>query len=394
LPDRYAGEHHCRVEKASLAKIYSAGDHFKLLMNRPFVSTRVADFLLRTQVVWVAFAVVLVYVSVVLDIKACAWVGLAIAFASFPLRLMREGHLSQRTPFDIPLIILFAGVIVGVSVSDHLAVSLGALQTFLAMSALYYAIINHRRYVDLIKWGLGIVVLGTVIGTVIILPLDLSSAYHFNLYYLGIWLAIVAAIAIGIAIFSRGVLIRTISALLCSAFLGLTIFFLYDYGGLQRVFSLSSIVSRMPMWQSTLDFMSGSTVFTGLGLGCWYFSPVSTYEHLHNAYIGLYVHTGVLGIVALIVAVGIGAKLAVDIVCYSPRKHPYYGFGIGVLLAILVAALAGTLEITPFAIPGMGSVPPFYLLSPIPWLLAAALVMAHRLLRQPLDEALVEQKEQ
>jgi hypothetical protein len=380
------------MKKASLAKIYLVGDHFRLVMNRPFVSTRVADSLLRTQVVWVAFAVVLVYVSVILDLKACAWIGLAIAFASFPLRLMRQGHLSQRTPFDIPLIILFAGIIVGVSVSDHLAVSIGALQTFLAMSALYYAIINHHRYVDLIKWGLGIVFLGTVIGTVIILPLDLSSAYHFNLYYLGVWLAIVAAIAIGIV--GRGALIRTISALLCSAFVGLTIFFLYDYGGLQRILVLHSIVIRMPMWQSTLEFMSGSTIFTGLGLGCWHFSPVGVHEHLHNAYIELYAHTGALGVVALIVAVAIGAKLAVDIVCYSPRKHPYYGFGIGVLLAIFAAALAGTLEITPLAIPGVGSVPPFYLLSPIPWLLAAALVMAHRLLRQPLDEAVVEQKEE
>lgn len=382
------------MKKASLAKIYSVGDHFKLLMNRPFVSTRVADFLLRTQVVWVAFAVVLVYVSVVLDLKACAWIGLAIAFASFPLRLKMEGHLSQRTPFDIPLIILFAGVIVGVSVSDHLAVSLGALQTFLAMSAFYYVIINHHRYVDLIKWGLGIVILGTVIGVIIILPLDLSSAYHFNLYYLGVWLAIVAAIAIGIAIFARGTLIRAISALLCSAFLGLTIFFLYDYGGLQRILTLHSIVIRMPMWQNTLEYMSGSMIFTGLGLGCWHFSPVGVHEHLHNAYLELYTNTGALGVVALVVAVLIGAKLAVDIVCYSPRKHPYYGFGIGVLLAIVVAALAGTLEITPLAIPGVGSVPPFYLLSPIPWLLAAALVMAHRLLRQPLDEAVVEQKEQ
>jgi O-antigen ligase len=150
----------------------------------------------------------------------------------------------------------------------------------------------------------------------------------------------------------------------------------------------------MPIWEDALLLMQGSSFWTGLGLGCWHFiSPLGWHCHTHSIYLQLYTDTGVFGVIALIVAVVIGAKLAVDII-YSCRKHPYYGFGIGVLLAILVAALVGTIEIASYAIPNWSWEPPWYVLSPIPWLLAAALVTARQLLGQPSIKAITNQGEQ
>jgi hypothetical protein len=361
-------------------------DEHQMRLPRRSRLAKIADFLLRTEIVWVSLAVLLVYISVFLGWGACSWVWLAIALLSFPLRLIKQGHLIPRTPFDIPLLILFIGIIVGLSLSEHFAISLGAFQTFLAMSALYYTIINYHHPANLMR-GRGTI---TVLGLIIALAL-VFCALHSHLYHAGIGLAIIAAIALGIVIFSGSTIPRLVSALICSAFWGLAIYFAYHLGGLHRFFTLGTITSRMPVWQDALLSMQGSSIWIGLGLGCYHFISPGSYYHTHSIYLQLYTDTGVFGIVALIVAVVIGAKLAVDII-YSPRKHPYYGFGIGVLLAILFAALAGTVEIAPYAIPNWEE--HWYVLSPIPWLLAAALVTARRLLKQPSTEAVANQGEQ
>ena len=62
--------------------------------------------------------------------------------------------------------------------------------------------------------------------------------------------------------------------------------------------------------------------------------------------------------------------------------------------AILFAALAGAVEIAPYAIPHWGYEYSWYVLSPIPWLLAGALVIARQVLRQPSVEAVDKQGEQ
>ncbi len=310
-------------------------------------------------------------------------VALAIAFTSFPLRVVRQGHLSQRTPFDIPLLILFIGMIVGVEVSEHFAISFGAFQTFLAMSAFYYSIVNYPFPAGLVNWRVGIAVLGQIM----ILALVARGAFGLHVYHLSIGFAIVAAMAAGIAIFNRRPLTQVISAVICSAMVWVVISTLGDYEAPHRLFSLQTVASRMLLWQDTLLLMGGSsTTWTGFGLGCWFFIfPPCSHWHPHSAYLQLYTDTGVIGIVAFICAVMVGAILFADII-RSPRKHPYYGFGIGVVLAIAIVALDGTIEIAPYAIPWFSDSHygvHYYVLSPIPWLLAALLVTARRLLRQP-----------
>jgi hypothetical protein len=360
--------------------------------NKRITLDKASGFLLLTEPAWVFAAVSLVYLSLIFDWASfLPWLMLAIAFIPFPLRQIRLGYLSQRTPFDIPLIVFLVAIIVGMSVSDHPAISLGAFQTFLAMLAFYYSVINYSRPAGLIKWGLGIAILGLFIPSVFVL----SKAFYPPPHGLGIGLVIIGAIALGIAIFGRKAIPRVLSGILCSAFLGWTIFFLSETGALHRLFAFQTFRGRWSLWSDTFHLMHGSSIFSGLGLGCWpLISPSWHVGHVHNAYLELYVNTGVFGIIAFICFAAVVVKLAIDII-HSSRKNRYYGLSIGVLLAILAVALAGIVESAPFGFGIVrGGAGYHYIFSPIPWVLAGLLVMARRLLRQPVaDDSSIKESE-
>jgi hypothetical protein len=103
--------------------------------------------------------------------------------------------------------------------------------------------------------------------------------------------------------------------------------------------------------------------------------------HAHNAYLELYANTGILGILAFIIAVAVGAKLSLDII-RSPRHHPWYGYGVGMILACLTTLVVGTLESAPEGVPLVATGTYYYIVSPIPWILGALLVVAHRLVTE------------
>ena len=87
-------------------------------------------------------------------------------------------------------------------------------------------------------------------------------------------------------------------------------------------------------------------------------------------------HPGVLAFASSLV---IALKLALDII-RSPRKHPWYGFSIGVLLACLATIIVSVVESAPTGVPLVGIDTYYYIVSPVPWLLAGFLVSAHRLI--------------
>ena len=140
----------------------------------------------------------------------------------------------------------------------------------------------------------------------------------------------------------------------------------------------------MPRWETTVELLEDSSLFTGLGLGCWGFvyhgTEVLTHPtNVHNSYLELYTNTGILGALALMVLLVIGCKLAWDII-RSPRNHPWYGFGIGVLLACVATLLVGVVENSPMGLPLVGTDDYRYIVSPLPWVLGGLLVSAHRLI--------------
>lgn len=350
--------------------------------------TKVSDFLLVIEPIWVLAGAALVYLPAIFGLASfLSWVGLAIAFSPFPLRQIRHGYLSQRTPFDIPIAISLGGIIVGMSVSEHFAISLGAFQTFLVLAAFYYSFVNYGEPSRLIKVVLLLAAAWSVIASVFAASWVFSSIHVPK--GLGIQLIITAAIAFGIAIFGGRITYRVVSGLFGLMLLVAAIFLFHQE--LHQFFTLQSIESRLPLWQQVLKPIEGSLLWTGLGLGCWPLTlDLITYGHVHNAYLELYVNTGIFGMVALICFVAIGVKLAIDIV-FLPRKSLYYGFGIGVLLAIIATALVGFVESSPFGLGFLstGGESYHYVLSPIPWVLAWALVTARRLLSLPPGTLLI-----
>ncbi len=86
-----------------------------------------------------------------------------------------------------------------------------------------------------------------------------------------------------------------------------------------------------------------------------------------------------LGVLAFASSLAIAFKLALDII-RSPRRHPWYGFGIGVLIACLATIIVGVVESAPIGVPLVGIDTYYYIVSPVPWLLAGFLVSAHRLI--------------
>jgi len=103
----------------------------------------------------------------------------------------------------------------------------------------------------------------------------------------------------------------------------------------------------------------------------------------HNAcpqrYIELYSNAGVVGVLAFIIAIGIGAKLSLDII-RSPRTHPWYGFGVGVILACIATLMVAVVESAPMGVPLVAADTYYYVVSPIGWMLCGLLVMSHRLI--------------
>jgi len=71
------------------------------------------------------------------------WLSWLIAIIPWPLRFCITGHLTRRTPFDIPILILTAGMLLGFFLSPDPQLSLPVLHTYLACVLLYYGVVNN-----------------------------------------------------------------------------------------------------------------------------------------------------------------------------------------------------------------------------------------------------------
>ena len=356
---------------------------------------KLVDAFLRIQLLWVTLATALVYLSYLLDLSpVLAWIGLALACLPFPFRLARSGVGSLRTPFDLPIILLLTGAFVGFSVSPDRVISLGALQCILAMTLFYYSWANSPRMATLVKWVVILAPLALLIALLFfVLKLSLvenqpnfvigGSGTHHGL---AMYLTIVASLLLGIAAFDRSRKTRILAAAVFLPFLAIITMMTWD--SLNSLVHGVSVSGRWPIWENTLDLLSESPL-TGLGLGSWALTywdttildtpTVNGITHAHNAYIELYSNTGVVGALALVIALGIGVKLSLEII-RSPRTHPWYGFGVGVILACVATLLVAAVESAPMGVPLVAADTYYYVISPIAWMLCGLLIMAHRLI--------------
>jgi hypothetical protein len=339
-------------------------------------------------------ATLFVFLSYLLNIgPAFPWIGLAMACLPLPLRLLRGRILRLRTPFDIPIVLLVIGAFVGLCTSADRTISLGAFQCILAISLFYYSWVDSPHQATLMKVVFTVVPVAFLI-VFLIFKLDLphlarqpnfeigGSGTHHGL---AMYLSIVAAGLLGIAAFGQGRKTRVFAAVIFLSFLAITLNMTWQ--SLISLFEGESISGRTPIWEKTVDLL-GDSPFTGLGLGCWALArwgttvlgtdQVNGITHAHNAYLELYANTGIVGVLALLIALGIGVKLSLDII-RSQRTHPWYGFGVGVILACVTTLLVAVVESAPMGVPLVAAETYYYVVSPIAWILCGLLVIAHRL---------------
>ena len=74
-------------------------------------------------------------------------------------------------------------------------------------------------------------------------------------------------------------------------------------------------------------------------------------------------------------------ELATDSLCEQVRdfRMSWYGFGVGVVMACIASLTVGIVESAPIGVPLVASTAYYYLVSPVPWILAGLLVIAKRL---------------
>ena len=352
---------------------------------------KMADAFLRVQLLWTTLTAALVCLSYIFNVSpVLCWIGLALACIPLILRLARSGITSLRTPFDLPILLLLMGAVVGFCVSDNRTISLGALQCMLAVTLFYYSCVNSPPFARLIK--------GTVISLALIF-LTVSVLYIVGIsviegrfvipgtgthHGLAMYLAIEGAILLGIAAFDGVRRTRLLATALFLIFLVIAVAMTRE--SLGSLFGGESIGGRSPIWDNTIELLS-DTPLAGLGLGCWALTywgttvlgteTVGGITHAHNAYIELYSNTGIVGALALLVALGIGLKLSLDII-RSPRTNPWYGFGVGVILACVATLVVAVVESAPMGVPRVTDDTYYYVISPIAWMLCGLLAIAHR----------------
>jgi O-antigen ligase len=133
------------------------------------------------------------------------------------------------------------------------------------------------------------------------------------------------------------------------------------------------------IWESTLQTLPGRLV-TGLGPGGSalvyprYAPPWLTdfATNPHNAFLQLWSDAGVLGALAGLYALVAGLRLAL-LVRRLPREHTRFGLAIGLLGAVVGAAVHGTFESAISAVVTDPSGTYHYIVSPLPWYVAGLL---------------------
>ncbi|MBI2854969.1 MAG: O-antigen ligase family protein [Chloroflexi bacterium] len=369
--------------------------------------TRLIAFLSSGEPFLITLATASVFVLSTTSIML-GWIGVGICFAPLAVRLARRNWARLRTPFDVPVLLMLAGGVVGVVSSPTFDISIRSMQTLLSCTALYYSICACLLPRAFIKWAVVLFTGGVFLAVmfavaqqpVVIEEADGISSYLTRLgqnlpklpqisgqasppltlnHGLALSMLIAASFVVGLAAFSKRITLRIGLGLVSVIFLWFAVTLTNQ--SLLRLVMLESVKGRIPVWLDTINMIRQHPL-TGLGLGSWatLYHPDGTIDwlgHPHNAYLELYSNFGILGAMALIGVAGIGAREGWRIVTSMPRDV-WYGFGVGVLAACILTFLIGFLESAPVGMPASGANRYLYTVSPVWWMLLALLVLARR----------------
>jgi O-antigen ligase len=156
---------------------------------------------------------------------------------------------------------------------------------------------------------------------------------------------------------------------------GAAIIFYDKYEWLRTTFSTGSLISRVQFWQNTLVLLKGKAIFWGLGTGSWYqvyFDHFKGYGiHVHNSYLQLYCDAGLLGFIAMVLAVIIFIRFSIKVL-KLPRQNPLSWIGIGLIGTVISGAVFSIFDVT-YSVTHLTDTGYIYLSIPLLWI-AAALV--------------------
>lgn len=109
-----------------------------------------------------------------------------------------------------------------------------------------------------------------------------------------------------------------------------------------------SLASRMELWRGAIDVIRHHPI-AGCGLGCLGRYSTTSCLSPHNAYLQLYADMGIVGTLALLGALVVGGRMAIDLLKAS-RADPWYGFAAGIVAAAVAVAVHGVFEGSPSGI--------------------------------------------
>ena len=375
------------------------------------------------------------------------WASWIIALLPVFLRLWQERLLFRRTPFDIPVALFTAGIIVGCVVSPDGKAAGDALHTSLASILIYYGITSNRAAKNSYWMATGgvicLVVLGLAIwfflqGTGKVLPFNewafrsatpmgeisgmqlnphslatalivaIPAAFSLTLLrnstvwrYLGLILGIVLLLVLVLTGSGSGWLVVTAVLTLMLLFcwpkaMGVALPLLAvmvwlvvaNYGKipwLSQVFGVDSVLSRVEMWRNTLGLL-GDSPLGGLGLGAWF--------DVYNSHYGTEIvnaHNSYLQLYADTGILGGVALVAAAVmfvrlgwpVLKSSRQNPWYGVGLGIVTGIIAGGLMSLVETIITGTVVESGALSHYISIPLLWVWAALAVVAYHRLKDP-----------
>jgi O-antigen ligase len=216
-----------------------------------------------------------------------------------------------------------------------------------------------------LKWSAGI------LATIFLGILLLSASG-------GGWIATIAATFIVLFWWSTKVFWRT--SLVLGTAIGATLPIWYNANWVGVVFPLQNLFDRIDRWQATVTALQDNPL-GGLGIGGWWseVAEVSGFGMAggpHNAYLQLYSDTGILGIMACVIGLIIGGKLAWQVL-RANRDSNYYGITVGIVAGLIAGGIYALID------DNLNVLFPFkneylYFTVPLLWLWAALLVVSHK----------------
>ena len=396
------------------------------------VPTKIIDLLLLAQ----PFLSLTVLLSVLIGAPP-VWLSWLIALVPIPVRYFHTRRVFYRTPFDIPIIILTAGMLLGFFLSPSHELALSALNTYFACILFYYGITSNakanRSYWIVFFWFIftvflllsifvfiggegkyvsfniwlydlaskaeffqGISLHSNVLGCIsaVSIPILVAvslfpqrrwlrfSAATFALLFTAIlvlsasgggWIATLLAVIVVLSVRGKKTLLIVTAAIII--FMGATVHFWYKADWLAEVLPFQNLLARMDFWRATVSALSDHP-FTGLGLGGWW-SSVEIFRAAggpHSSYLQLYSDCGLIGLIALITAIFAGIKLAIKTLL-ADKANPYFGLALGFLAGCIAASACAVIEnIFVSFVPVGERILCFSV--PLVWLLLAGLVLS------------------